>query len=204
MRRLIGQTFPAHGIVGEEYGQDRPDAEYVWVLDPIDGTKSFISGLPMWGTLIGLMHRGRPVYGMMSQPFTRERYFGDGKRARWRGLSAPRGDRPDGEWANRALHVRACSSLAEATLMTTSPLLFNDEDRAAYHRVEKPARLWHDVATLHPRALFGRRQARAVARAGAAARRFGGRRMDQPHLACAPLRRARRGDLDDNQPVAVQ
>ena len=61
MRRLIGQTFPAHGVIGEEYGQDRPDAEYVWVLDPIDGTKSFISGLPMWGTLIGLMHRGRPM-----------------------------------------------------------------------------------------------------------------------------------------------
>ena len=82
MRRLIAQTFPAHGVIGEEYGQDRPDAEYVWVLDPIDGTKSFISGLPTWGTLIGLMHRGKPVYGMMAQPFTRERYFGDGKRAR--------------------------------------------------------------------------------------------------------------------------
>ncbi|HYC25104.1 MAG TPA: inositol monophosphatase family protein, partial [Roseiarcus sp.] len=54
MRRLIAQTFPAHGIIGEEYGRDRPDAEYVWVLDPIDGTKGFISGLPMWGTLIGL------------------------------------------------------------------------------------------------------------------------------------------------------
>jgi myo-inositol-1(or 4)-monophosphatase len=141
MRRLIGQTFPAHGIIGEEYGQDRPDAEYVWVLDPIDGTKSFISGLPMWGTLIGLMHRGRPVYGMMSQPFTRERYFGDGKRARWRGLAPPRGDRPESEWTDRALHTRACSSLAEATLMTTSPLLFNDADQAAYYRVEKPARL---------------------------------------------------------------
>ena len=86
MRRLIAQTFPAHGVIGEEYGAERPDAEYVWVLDPIDGTKSFISGLPTWGTLIGLMHRGRPVYGMMAQPFTRERYFGDGKRARLRTL----------------------------------------------------------------------------------------------------------------------
>ena len=75
MRRLIGQTFPAHGVIGEEYGHDRPDAEYVWVLDPIDGTKSFVSGLPTWGTLIGLMHQGRPVYGMMAQPFTRERFY---------------------------------------------------------------------------------------------------------------------------------
>ena len=112
MRRLIGQTFPAHGVIGEEYGQDRPEAEYVWVLDPIDGTKSFISGLPTWGTLIGLMHRGRPVYGMMSQPFTRERYFGDGKRARWRGLRRRAARRPDGEWASRTLHARACASLA--------------------------------------------------------------------------------------------
>jgi myo-inositol-1(or 4)-monophosphatase len=141
MRRLIGQTFPEHGIVGEEYGQDRPDAEYVWVLDPIDGTKSFISGLPVWGTLIGLMHRGIPVYGMMSQPFTRERYSGDGKRARWRGVAAARGDAPNGEWSNRSLRTRSCASLAEATLMTTSPLLFNDADRADYRRVEERTRL---------------------------------------------------------------
>src|ERR1700689_3308230 len=113
MRRLIGQTFPAHGVIGEEYGQDRPAAEYVWVLDPIDGTKSFISGLPMWGTLIGLMHRGRPVYGMMSQPFTRERYSGDGKRSRWRGVALPRDEGANGECTNRTLHVRACPSLAE-------------------------------------------------------------------------------------------
>src|ERR1700757_3143407 len=61
MRRLIGQTFPAHGLVGEEYGSDRPDAEYVWVLDPIDGTKSFICGLPDWGTLIALTPRGEAL-----------------------------------------------------------------------------------------------------------------------------------------------
>jgi len=141
MRRLISQTFPAHGVIGEEYGRDRPDAEYVWVLDPIDGTKSFISGLPVWGTLIGLMHHGRPVYGMMAQPFTRERYSGDGKRARWRGLAAPRGETASGEWAIRTLHTRACASLAEATLMTTSPLLFDEADRAAYRRVEQRTRL---------------------------------------------------------------
>ena len=75
-------------MIGEEYGRDRPEAEYVWVLDPIDGTKSFVSGLPTWGTLIGLMHRGQPVYGMMAQPFTRERFYGDGKRASSRTLAA--------------------------------------------------------------------------------------------------------------------
>ncbi len=142
MRRLIAQTFPAHGVIGEEYGQDRPDAEYVWVLDPIDGTKSFISGLPTWGTLIGLMHRGRPAYGMMAQPFTRERFYGDGKRARLRTLAPTRGDAPPSEWATRALHVRPCASLGEATLLTTSPLLIPaGADRAAYQRVEAKARL---------------------------------------------------------------
>ena len=142
MRRLIGQTFPSHGIIGEEYGEDRPDAEYVWVLDPIDGTKGFISGLPMWGTLIGLMHRGRPAYGMMSQPFTRERYFGDGKRARLRGPAPARRDDAPAEWATRSLHVRECASLAQATVMTTSPLLLDaGADRDAYHRVENAARL---------------------------------------------------------------
>ncbi|HLW93158.1 MAG TPA: histidinol-phosphatase [Roseiarcus sp.] len=141
MRRLIAQAFPAHGVIGEEYGRDRPDAEYVWVLDPIDGTKGFISGLPMWGTLIGLMHRGRPVYGMMSQPFTRERYFGDGASAAWRGPSAHReaGGR-DGS-ASRPLRVRSCASLAEATLMTTSPRMFDEKERPAYLRVEDKCRL---------------------------------------------------------------
>ena len=94
MRRLIAQTFPDHGVIGEEYGRDRPEAEYVWVLDPIDGTKSFVSGLPTWGTLIGLMHHGQPVYGMMAQPFTRERFYGDGRRANSRTLALSHGNSP--------------------------------------------------------------------------------------------------------------
>ena len=115
MRRLIAQTFPDHGVIGEEYGRDRPEAEYVWVLDPIDGTKSFISGLPTWGTLIELMHRGQPVYGMMAQPFTRERFYGDGKRAKLRTLAPSRGEAPPSEWTTRALRSRSCGSLREAT-----------------------------------------------------------------------------------------
>jgi myo-inositol-1(or 4)-monophosphatase len=142
MRRLIAQTFPAHGVIGEDYGQDRPDAEYVWVLDPIDGTKSFISGLPTWGTLIGLMHNGEPAYGMMSQPFTRERFFGDGKRSRLRTLSPMRGEAPPSEWVTRTLRSRACAELGKATVMTTSHALIKDDaDRAAYLKVEREARL---------------------------------------------------------------
>ena len=63
IRALIAKHHPGHGVIGEEYGQDRPDAEFVWVLDPIDGTRAFISGLPVWTTLIGLRRDGAPVLG---------------------------------------------------------------------------------------------------------------------------------------------
>jgi len=130
MRTLIRKNFPGHGILGEEYGAERTDAEYVWVLDPIDGTKSFIAGMPAWGTLIGLMHFGEPVFGMMNQPFTRERFSGDGGAAHYRG--------PVG---NRELHVRACAGIADALLFTTSPLLMNKSDRADFVRVENVVKL---------------------------------------------------------------
>jgi myo-inositol-1(or 4)-monophosphatase len=127
---LIKRTFPAHGIIGEEYGNERPDAEYIWVLDPIDGTKSFISGMPAWGSLIALAHHGAPVFGMMHQPFIGERFTGDGRAARYRG--------PAGE---RALHVRPCASLKEAVLFTTSPRVMPADDRTAFGRVEDMVRL---------------------------------------------------------------
>ena len=130
MRALIAKNFPDHGILGEEYGAERTDAEYVWVLDPIDGTKSFITGMVAWGTLIGLMRFGEPVFGMMNQPFTREKFSGDGGAARYRG--------PAG---NRDLHVRACASLDDAILSTTSPLLMNLPDRAAFGRLETKVKL---------------------------------------------------------------
>ncbi|MGE0749983.1 MAG: histidinol-phosphatase [Variibacter sp.] len=130
MRALIKRTFSEHGVVGEEYGNEREDAEYVWTLDPIDGTKSFISGMPIWGTLIGLSHRTQPVFGMMHQPFTRERFTGDGASARYRG---PAGD--------RSLHVRPCETIADAVMITTSPLLMAPADRAAFARVEEQVKL---------------------------------------------------------------
>ncbi len=126
MRRLIRDNFPQHGIVGEEFGNEREDADYVWVLDPIDGTKSFIAGFPIWGTLIALLHKGMPVFGMMHQPFIGERFSGDNGSAHYRGLSG-----------ERKLSVRHCASLKEATSYTTSPLLMNDADRAAFVRVER-------------------------------------------------------------------
>ena len=130
MRTLIKRSFPEHGILGEEFAAERPDAEYVWVLDPIDGTKSFICGMPVWGTLIALTRRGAPIYGMMYQPFTREHFSGDGSAASYRG---PAGD--------RALRARPCAELADAVLLTTSPLLMRDVDRKSFGRVEKAVRL---------------------------------------------------------------
>ena len=130
MRALIRQTFPGHAVVGEEFGAEQGDAEYVWVLDPIDGTKSFISGMPAWGTLIALTHRGTPVLGMMHQPFVGERFSGDGAAAHYRG--------PAGE---RALMVRDCASLADAVLYTTSPRLMKEADRKQFGKVEEMVRL---------------------------------------------------------------
>jgi histidinol phosphatase-like enzyme (inositol monophosphatase family) len=135
MRRLIQATFPDHGIIGEEFAPVHGEAEYVWVLDPIDGTSSFISGLPVWGTLIGLLHHSRPVYGMMVQPFTQERFYGDGKGATWRGPLLGR------QMTERKLVTRRCSDLAAATLMTTSPLLYSCDKLEAFHRVERKVRL---------------------------------------------------------------
>lgn len=76
LRALINKQFPEHGIIGEEFGKENEDAEFVWCLDPIDGTKSFITGRPMFGTIIGLLHDGKPVVGLIDQAFTRERWFG--------------------------------------------------------------------------------------------------------------------------------
>lgn len=130
IRDHIAARFPDHGILGEEYGDHLTDAEYVWVIDPIDGTRSFIAGLPVWGTLVGLKHWGRPVFGMMAQPFIGELFMGDGERSLYTGRS---GTAP--------LKTRSCSSLSDATLLTTSPKIFSEVDGEAYLRIEREARL---------------------------------------------------------------
>ncbi len=136
IRRMIGESFPAHGIVGEEFSAVRPDADYVWVIDPIDGTKSFVSGLPVWGTLIGLLHRGRACYGTMHQPFTGEIFSGDGKATFWSGPLVGGGPKE-----RRRLYTRPCARLSDATLMTTSPRLLPPDRREAYAHVESQVRL---------------------------------------------------------------
>jgi myo-inositol-1(or 4)-monophosphatase len=130
IRARIRESFPLHGIVGEEFGAEREDAEFVWVIDPIDGTRAFMAGLPLWGTLIGLLRNGRPAYGLMHQPFIGERFSGDCGLASYAG---PRGE--------RRMFARRCASLGEAILSTTSPLLFDPDQRARYERVQGEARL---------------------------------------------------------------
>ncbi len=107
LRRLINETYPDHGIIGEELGNDRPNAEFVWVLDPIDGTKSFISAVPLFGTLIALLHNGQPVLGAIHQPILNELVIGDGTITTLNG---------------RPVRMRPCAELATATLLTSDPL----------------------------------------------------------------------------------
>lgn len=133
MRHLIKRNFPTHGIVGEEFGTEQEDAEYVWVLDPIDGTRAFISGLPTWGTLIGLTRSGKPCYGLMHQPYTGERFYGDGGSALFR--------RGDERATERRLTTRRCASLSDAVISTTSPRLFEGDALRAYDRVESATKL---------------------------------------------------------------
>ena len=107
LRERIDAAFPAHGVFGEEEGVDRGDAEFVWVLDPIDGTKAFSIGSPLFGTLIGLLHRGEPVVGVLEAPALGERWAA----AKGRGAVHQ----------GRAIRVRAPRSLAAAVLCCTTP-----------------------------------------------------------------------------------
>lgn len=112
MRALIMARFPDHGVIGEEFPPRNRDAEHVWILDPIDGTKAFITGFPLWGTLIALVRAGRPVLGLVNQPYTKERYGGADGMALLREAGT-----------SRPLRTRACAGLDRAVLTTTSPLL---------------------------------------------------------------------------------
>lgn len=131
MREMIAREFPAHGIVGEEHGGDRADAENVWVLDPIDGTKAFISGVPVFGSLIALLHNGTPVLGVIDQPISRERWLGaDGHPTRLNGSPA---------------RVAPRGGLASAALWSTSPHMFDGDPAgsAAVARLREAVKFVH-------------------------------------------------------------
>jgi histidinol phosphatase-like enzyme (inositol monophosphatase family) len=111
IRKAISQRFPDHGIVGEEFAAVAGSGRYRWLIDPIDGTRAFITGSPLWGTLIGLIDGEKAALGLMNQPFTGERFWSDGKSAYWRGLEG----RP------KRIRTRTCPGLADATFASTHP-----------------------------------------------------------------------------------
>ena len=130
--KMINKTYPDHGILGEEFGDENLDAENVWIIDPIDGTRAFISGIPVWGTLICLAQNGHPKLGIMHQPFTGERYFSDGNQSWYLG---------PGVKLQTPIKTRDCGSLANAVMMTTSPRIFLPDEQAPYDRVESLVKL---------------------------------------------------------------
>ena len=129
MRGLIEDAYPDHGIIGEEFSDTRPDAEFVWVLDPIDGTQFFVTGKPLFGTLIALIHNGRPVLGVMDMPALQERWIGvHGQPTTFNG---------------KPVTTRACESVEKAWLYATSPHMFEDADFPAFERLRQAS--WRAV-----------------------------------------------------------
>lgn len=125
LRERIEQAWPGHGLLGEEYGATRTDAAFVWSIDPIDGTRSFISGWPLWGTLLALLHHGRPVMGVLDMPALDERWIGHV------GVGTTMNGQP--------CRTRDCRSLAEATLYTTTPDMFDPSEWARFDRTSRAA-----------------------------------------------------------------
>ncbi len=132
MRGLIKTRFPGHGIVGEEGGSENPEAEFVWVLDPIDGTKSFAAAVPLFGTLIALLHEGQPVLGCIHQPILNQLLVGDNKTTILNG---------------RPVRTRGTSRIEEATLLTSDPVVIDRPECRGYRALMGRARLartWGD------------------------------------------------------------
>lgn len=133
LRALISDKYPQHGIIGEEFGSENSDAEFVWVLDPIDGTISFASGCPLFGTLICLLHNGRPLVGAINLPALDQLCIGDGRRTTVNG---------------RPVRMRETRELSAATLLTTDYLnIAQYQDRAAFEALSEKTRVtrtWGD------------------------------------------------------------
>lgn len=126
LRTLIERRFPTHGISGEEYGLTRGESPMRWSLDPIDGTRALLCGLPSWAILVGLIEDGRHIAGMIDLPWLDEILIGLG------GVTQRNGE---------MVRTSNCSSIAEARLATTDPNLFDAADANAFERVRRPARL---------------------------------------------------------------
>jgi len=135
MRQAIMQAYPEHGILGEEYGHHQPDAPYQWVLDPIDGTKSFVSGSYLFGTLIALVKDGRPILGVINHPIFDDFLIGDGRCT----------------WLNgEPVHVRPCTDLADAVMLNTEHWnVGNYHDAAAFEALSRRAKRYNNWGDCH-------------------------------------------------------
>lgn len=131
MREIIAAAYPDHGVVGEEHGSDRPDAEFVWALDPIDGTKHFITGNPLFGSLVALLRGGRPILGIIDLPVLGESWIG----------AAGQATRFQDRRGVREVRVRPCARLDQAILTASSPQMFDDVEFAAFERLRKAAKM---------------------------------------------------------------
>ena len=121
LRAMIKKAYPAHGILGEEYGQENAGAEHVWALDPIDGTAAFVAGLPVFGTLIALLHRGVPVIGVIDHLVTKDRWIGAAGKPTTRNGSTVR--------------TRKCPGLARAMLSASNPDFFQAGEKPRFERL---------------------------------------------------------------------
>ena len=130
MRRLIEAQFPEHGIYGEEFPSKPANGPFTWVLDPIDGTRGFIAGVPLWGTLIGITHEGEPLAGMMNQPYTGERFW-----------NSPEGAHFRGRFGERMMTTRKGGKLGSAILASTAPDMFADDELERFGALSSAVRL---------------------------------------------------------------
>ena len=126
LREMIDKAFPAHGIIGEEFGKVNEQAEFMWVIDPIDGTRAFMTGKPLFGTIIGLAHNGKPAVGLVDQGFTDERWFGVTDK-----LATHNG---------KPIRVAQPRKLEAARMYTGSPNMFEGENFEGWVRLTKAAK----------------------------------------------------------------
>lgn len=126
LRQSLADLYPDHGVMGEEFANERLDAEYLWVVDPIDGTRSFITGWPIWGTLLALLHQGEPCLGIIEMPALEET---------WLGIKGQGTFFSDRHSQDKPCKVSACRHLSEACFYTTSLYYFSEADREAVERV---------------------------------------------------------------------
>ncbi|MFV1465130.1 MULTISPECIES: histidinol-phosphatase [unclassified Phaeobacter] len=155
MRAVLSQLRPEDGILGEEYGETRGQSGRIWVLDPIDGTRGFISGTPTWGVLIALGDADGPFLGIIDQPYIGERFIG-----------TPEGASLTGPLGEVALSTRKTSDLSAATLFTTFPEVGSAAERAAFQRVASEVQLTRYGMDCYAYALLAAGQCDLVIEAG--------------------------------------